>query len=176
MTLTIIVLSFFIYSFIGWIYESAICSLINEKRLTNRGFLYGPYCPIYGTGAVLSWFLLKDISNALLIFFLAAIICSTLEYVTSTVMEKLFNRSWWDYSNLPLNIDGKICLYAGVFFGVAVVIEVLYLHPIMLFLLSQIEGSFLAVFAIILLFIWIIDFFITITHRHMTIKEFNWLT
>ena len=89
-----------IYSIIGWVYESTICS-IGHRKLINRGFLNGPYCPIYGTGAVL-----------VLLFFAGALVTCSLEYLTSWLMEKLFHARWWDYSKRKFNIGGRVCLNA----------------------------------------------------------------
>ena len=83
-------LYFILYSVIGWIYETALCS-VKEKRFVNRGFLNGPYCPIYGTGAVLFILLLGREQSPLLIFVFGAIIASAVEYATSFFMEKIFN-------------------------------------------------------------------------------------
>ena len=96
-----------IYSVIGWVYESTICS-IGQRKLINRGFLNGPYCPIYGTGAVLT--------------------CSV-EYLTSWLMEKLFHARWWDYSKRKCNIGGRVCLIGAVVFGAFSVVLILVLHP-----------------------------------------------
>jgi len=172
MSFSITLLSFFIYSFIGWLYESTLCSLINQHKFVNRGFLYGPYCPIYGTGAIVCWFSLKNITNAFLIFILSVIICSVLEYLTSFIMEKLFNQRWWDYSNLPLNINGRVCLFGGILFGLAVVVEVTYIQPNLIANLSQFNASQLILLSIILCSIFIIDFFLTVSkHDPMKYKS-----
>ena len=112
-----------IYSVIGWIYESTLCS-ITEKRFVNRGFLNGPYCPIYGFGAILDILILGWIENPILLFVLSAILTCTLEYITSYLMEKLFHARWWDYSNKPLNFHGYICLEFSLIWGLAIVMVV----------------------------------------------------
>ena len=116
MTIEIIFLSFIFYSFIGWLYESALVTYVQKRTFINRGFFLGPYCPIYGAGAVFCYLLLKDISNPIILFIMAAIVCCTLEYFTSYVMEKLFHARWWDYSNLPFNINGRVCLAGAILF------------------------------------------------------------
>ena len=105
-----------IYSIIGWVYESTICS-IGHRKLINRGFLNGPYCPIYGTGAVLVLLVLGRIQNPVLLFFAGAVVTCSLEYLTSWLMEKLFHARWWDYSKRKFN------------FGAFSVVLVLVLHP-----------------------------------------------
>lgn len=117
-----------IYSIIGWVYESTICS-IGHKKLINRGFLNGPYCPIYGTGAVLVLLVLGRIQNPVLLFFAGAVVTCSLEYLTSWLMEKLFHARWWDYSKRKFNIGGRVCLIGAVVFGAFSVVLILFLHP-----------------------------------------------
>ena len=113
-----------IYSIIGWGYESTICS-IGQRKLINRGFLNGPYCPIYGTGAVLVLLVLGRIQNPVLLFFAGALVTCSLEYLTSWLMEKLFHARWWDYSKRKFNIGGRVCLIGAVVFGAFSVVLVL---------------------------------------------------
>lgn len=117
-----------IYSIIGWVYESTICS-ISQRKLINRGFLNGPYCPIYGTGAVLVLLVLGRIQNPVLLFFAGAVLTCSLEYLTSWLMEKLFHARWWDYSKRKCNIGGRVCLIGAVVFGAFSVVLILVLHP-----------------------------------------------
>ena len=103
-------LLYLIYSIGGWLLEVS-CKLVEKKKFINRGFLIGPYCPIYGTGAVIMTILLKKyIDDPITLFIMAMLTCSILEYITSYVMEKLFNARWWDYSTYRFNINGRICL------------------------------------------------------------------
>lgn len=117
-----------IYSIIGWVYESTICS-IGQRKLINRGFLNGPYCPIYGTGAVLVLLVLGRIQNPVLLFFAGAVLTCSLEYLTSWLMEKLFHARWWDYSKRKFNIGGRVCLIGAIVFGAFSVVLILVLHP-----------------------------------------------
>ena len=122
-------LYFAIYSFIGWVYESILCSVAG-KKLVNRGFLNGPVCPIYGTGAVAVVFVLSPLKDRpVLLFFASAALTTTLEYLTSWAMEKLFHARWWDYSKRFLNIHGRVCLRGFVAFGAMSVLVVRYVHP-----------------------------------------------
>ena len=118
-----------IYSIIGWVYESTICS-IGHRKLINRGFLNGPYCPIYGTGAVLVLLVLGRIQNPVLLFFAGALVTCSLEYLTSWLMEKLFHARWWDYSRKPMNLNGRIWIGNLILFGLASVVIVLWIDPI----------------------------------------------
>ena len=117
-----------IYSIIGWIYESTICS-IGQRKLINRGFLNGPYCPIYGTGAVLVLLVLGRIQNPVLLFFAGAVLTCSLEYLTSWLMEKLFHARWWDYSHYRFNIQGRICLLGAIVFGFGGVLIIDVVQP-----------------------------------------------
>ena len=115
---------FVIYSLIGWVYESILCSVAG-KKLVNRGFLNGPVCPIYGTGAVVVVFALSSLADKpVLLFLTSAILTTTLEYLTSWLMEKLFHARWWDYSQRFLNIHGRVCLRGFVAFGAMSVLVV----------------------------------------------------
>ena len=106
-----------LYSFLGWVWESSYVS-IKEKRLVNRGFVTGPVCTIYGVGAMSVYVLLRPLANHGLWLFLGGIILATvLEYVTAWVMETLFHTSWWDYSDKPFNIQGRICLGSSIAWG-----------------------------------------------------------
>lgn len=103
--INIIVISFFIYSFLGWICEIIYCSIL-DKKFQNRGFLYGPYCPIYGFGAMIILKVLIPFSaHPIFLFVMGMFVCSVLEYVTSYVMEKAFHLRWWDYSKHKFNIQ-----------------------------------------------------------------------
>ena len=108
---------FIIYSFIGWIID--ICDIYYKyKKIVNRGFYIGPYCPIYGVGVLLIIFLLNNYTDSpLALFVLATVICMVLEYLTSYVMEKWFNARWWDYSDRIFNLNGRICLETTIPFG-----------------------------------------------------------
>lgn len=113
------ILLFFTYSFLGWFMES-VGGILDVKKFVNRGFLIGPYCPVYGFGVVLISILLRNYTNDIpALFILSTVICGTLEYATSYFMEKLFNARWWDYSRRRFNINGRICLETLIPFGVA---------------------------------------------------------
>ena len=115
---------FIVYSVVGWIWESTYCTIV-ERTWQNRGFLYGPACPIYGTGIVgimLLWHHALEQGTTLPwweVFLVMAVGSAILEYVTHWALEKLFHAYWWDYSNMPLNLNGRICLPASVLFGLA---------------------------------------------------------
>ena len=110
-------LLFIAYSFLGWAME-VVGKLIECKKFINRGFLIGPYCPIYGTGAILITFLLKKyINDPITLFIMAILVCGILEYLTSYFMEKIYHARWWDYSQKKFNINGRVCLDTIIPFG-----------------------------------------------------------
>ncbi|MBQ7957621.1 MAG: putative ABC transporter permease [Clostridia bacterium] len=131
------VLFFFFYSIIGWISEVIYC-YIKDKKFTNRGFLFGPICPIYGTGALsmllaLTW--CKDIRigklfiGPLLVLVIGVVVCDIVEYLTSYLMEKLFHARWWDYSKKKYNLHGRICLEHSCYWGIFSVLLIYLIHP-----------------------------------------------
>lgn len=122
-------LFFLLYSFAGWVYESILCSFM-QRELVNRGFLHGPICPIYGTGAVVVLLLLSPLKgNPLLLFLLSAVTTTTIEYLTAYLLEKLFHLKLWDYSINFLNLHGRVCLLSFVAFGVMCTLMVEFIHP-----------------------------------------------
>ncbi len=122
-------LLFIVYSFMGWLYESIWCSFC-EGKLVNRGFLAGPFCPVYGFGALLVILTLSDVkSNLLALFFASIIVTNTLEYLTSYILEKCFAVRWWDYSHYRFNLNGRVCLLGAVAFGTMSVLLLHIIHP-----------------------------------------------
>ena len=123
------VLYFFAYSILGWACECLYCG-IPARRFINRGFLEGPYCPIYGCGALIVILVLDPLKGHPLLLFLGAMIfTSVLEYVTSWLMEKLFHSKWWDYSERPFNINGRVCLLNSLLFGIMGLAVMYVVHP-----------------------------------------------
>ena len=157
------ILIFFIYAFAGWCLES-IGSIFNPKvkKFINRGFLIGPYCPVYGIGVVLVSILLKKYTNDIpALFFLAILICGTLEYFTGYIMEKLFNARWWDYSSKKFNINGRVCLDTLLPFGIIATLIINKINPLILKYLNELSNNTLHITVGILGVIFIIDFIIS---------------
>lgn len=124
-------LIFFVYSVIGFIIEIISCFIITKKFTMSRGYLLGPYIPVFGFGALLMVTLLSKYENDIItLFVLSAVLCSAVEYFASLLMEKIFKLRWWDYSKDKFNINGRICLRNGFLFGIGGVIIVRYFHPI----------------------------------------------
>lgn len=153
---------FFIYSVTGWIMETVNC-LIREKRFVNRGFLIGAYCPIYGFGCISIIVLLnKYLEDPIALFILASIICSTLEYITSFIMEKLFKARWWDYSSKKFNINGRICLGNSIIFGTLAFLIMYFVNPFFLKCIEKIPNVALVVISYVILVIMLSDFVISV--------------
>ena len=105
-------LYFIIYSFLGWAIESAYVSVL-QRRLINRGFLNGPLCPIYGTGAMLITIILGRFTDVPTVFVFGIAITTVLEYIVGFLLEKLFSARWWDYSSHRFNINGRVSLLSS---------------------------------------------------------------
>lgn len=124
-----IILYFFVYSVLGWVWETAYCSWL-EKRFVYRGFLSGPYCPIYGFGVLLLFVVLTPLYEVLPVLFIVSfVVMSALEYATSYVLEKVFHQRWWDYSHESFNLHGRIALKSSLFWAVMSVIIVTLIQP-----------------------------------------------
>ena len=123
-------LFFFLYSFLGWVWESCYVSL-RQGRWVNRGFLNGPLLPIYGFGAVaILLFTLPVAANPLLVFLMGMTGATLLEYVTGWTMERLFHVRYWDYSMYRFNLNGYICLPASLCWGAFSLVMLRLIHPV----------------------------------------------
>ena len=169
-------LLFMTYAFLGWCME-VIGKLIQYRRFINRGFLIGPYCPIYGYGALLITFLLKKYTNdPITLFIMAILVCGILEYLTSYFMEKIFHARWWDYSQKKFNINGRVCLDTIIPFGLLGMFIMYVSNP---FLIGKIEGLpeiWLNILFWILLVIYLVDNIVSgkiINYVGKTTKKFG---
>ena len=154
---------FLLYSFIGWSIE-VIGQLLEKHRFINRGFLVGPICPIYGWGCIaMILTLTKYKSDFFLLFAMAIVICSILEYFTSYFMEKLFHVRWWDYTRRKYNLNGRICAETMIPFGILGCLVIYIVNPILSSILLKISVSTLNIIAIILFVIYVIDNIISLS-------------
>lgn len=161
--LSLLFLLFITYSFIGWCMEVG-CKLVELKKFINRGFLIGPYCPIYGWGCILIILLLnKYTDDPLVLFIMAIVICSILEYFTSYFMEKLFKARWWDYSRRKFNINGRICLETMIPFGLLGCLIMYFVNPFFVSVYSKIPSNILIIISSVLFTIFLIDNIISYT-------------
>ena len=156
-TIEIYFLLFISYAFLGWCME-VTCKLIQYKKFINRGFLIGPYCPIYGWGALAITILLKRyMEDPLVLFIMSTLICSIIEYLTSYFMEKKYHARWWDYSNKKFNINGRICLETLIPFGILGVAIMYGTNPILFKLYNQIPQLVINILTSILFIGFIVD-------------------
>ena len=127
---------FIIYSFFGWVWETCYHS-IKTGKYVNRGFINGPFCTIYGCGAVSVYLILRPVSDNLLFLFVGGIVVATvLEYLTAVLMESIFHTSWWDYSDKKFNFQGRICRGASLGWGFFTVMLFKVLHPVVEYIVS----------------------------------------
>jgi uncharacterized membrane protein len=128
-SLSLLLLFLAVYSFLGWIAEVADV-LVTTKHLQNRGFLTGPFIPIYGVGAIaLLLLVLPYINNPFLVFVASVLITSTLEFFTHLALDKIFHIKLWDYSEMRFNLQGRICLLNSILFGGLGLLLIYVLHP-----------------------------------------------
>lgn len=153
---------FFIYAFIGWCTE-VIYAAVKTGKFVNRGFLNGPYCPIYGAGVILVLYLLDPVKNNIFYLFLGSIlITSTIELIGGFVLKKIFHHTWWDYSNRPFNIGGYICLQFSLIWGIACLVVVDRIHPLISYLVNWTPLIVSEIFLIISACLYIVDLVSTV--------------
>ena len=132
---------FFLYAFLGWCSE-VVFAAVKTGTFVNRGFLLGPVCPIYGMGVMLVLWLLSPLEgNLLILYFGSVLITSALEFLLGWVSEKLLHQRLWDYSNMPFNICGHICLAFSLVWGFACLLVVRVFHPVLMGLVSLIPHT-----------------------------------
>ena len=153
-------LFFFIYGSLGWLLE-VIYAIYTEGHFVNRGFLYGPICPIYGFGALILILGLENIKkNKFLKFTFATITFSAFEYVVSLVLELIFHQRWWDYTGDILNIQGRISLFYSIAWGIIGLLFTERIHPFIkrkLERLFKINNKYKIIIIIVLITIICID-------------------
>ena len=156
-----LLLLFIIYSFLGWCME-VVDTYYHEKKFVNRGFMIGPYCPIYGTGALLVIWQLSDyIDKPFGLFVTSMVLCSIIEYGCSYLMEKIFNTRWWDYSDKKFNINGRICLETMIPFGIGCLLVMYVVNPFLTNILEMLPKIILIILGCTIMIILLIDFSIS---------------
>lgn len=156
-----IAIYFFVYGFLGWCTEVAFAAC-KEHRFVNRGFLNGPFCPIYGFGVSLVIIFLTPYRSNLILLYIASIILVTLlEGITGWAMDKIFHNKWWDYSNMPLNIGGYVCLPFSLVWGIACVAIMNLIHPLIHHVLALMPRTLGIVLIVLFGILLIIDTCVT---------------
>ncbi len=153
---------FIVYSVAGYIIET-IFGLVTKGVLESRkSFLYGPFCSIYGVGAVVMIIGLQRFKkNNYTLFAGGFIIGSIIEYVISFIGEWFFHIKWWDYSSMPFNINGRICVWFSFFWGALAIYLMSHIHPKVDKMINKIKPSILKPLTIILTILIFIDFIVT---------------
>lgn len=158
----ITVILILIYSFLGWVGE-VLYAYYKRGHFVNRGFLYGPFCPIYGVSITAIVTALKPLDKSILLLFLGSVLITTLaEYITSSILERFFDSKWWDYSNRKFNLKGRICLSFSLLWGIAGVAMYKIVNPRILYLLYAIPKKAVLYAAYIGLAVFILDMLLTL--------------
>lgn len=165
-----IIFYFIIYSFFGWCLESVYKTII-FKKVTNSGFLYGPFCPMYGIGAVMMIAASNLSDNILVIFLLGFFIFTLWEYLVAVVLEKLFKTKYWDYSHLKFNFQGRICLKNSIYWGILGVLLVFVIQPVVENLTNAIPENVLFYLNIAICLIIFVDAIVTIVKKMVIDKK-----
>lgn len=153
-----LVQAFITYSMLGWLVESIYMSFCN-KKLTNRGFAKGPFCPIYGFGAVLGYLILHPLAeHKVVLYIVGAIIATVFEFLVARLMETTLGEVWWDYSEKPLNYKGVICAESTVAWGLYAVVIVCYLHDVIMTTVERIPTQIGATVSGVIIIYYALDF------------------
>lgn len=153
---------FIIYAFIGWITE-VIYAAVSTGKFINRGFLNGPVCPIYGFGVLIVIELLTHVKGNILLLFLGSVLLtSLLEWITGWTLEKIFHHKWWDYSDYPFNLSGYICLKFSLMWGMACLLIINVIHPLIRNFVLLIDFEFGKVLLGIFLTVIVVDVIATV--------------
>ena len=167
---------FFVYAIIGWIIEVSF-HVITKGRFINRGFFNGPYCPIYGFGAIAVISILNVVGdgNKLFLFFMAMIIATILELITGVILEKIFHKRWWDYTSYKFNFHGYICAEFSLVWGAICFILYEAIHPLVKKCIFAIPIKVLIVMNVIMCVMFIVDFISTIITIMGLNKKFKYI-
>lgn len=161
-SLSIYFLYFIIISICGWMMEVTL-QLIQKHKFADRGFLIGPYCPIYGVGGLLiTWGLTGLEEHPVALFCVAIVLCGVLEYLTSYVMEKIFHARWWDYSDSKYNINGRVCLETIIPFGILGLLLIYFINPFIFDNLLRIPEDTINIIAIVIGVVFAVDLILSI--------------
>lgn len=153
---------FVFYSFLGWCFETFIIFIL-DGQIVERGFIYGPFCIIYGFGIIMLLKLLDPIKDrTYLYFFFSTLLVTALEYVTGFSLEKIYHKRWWDYSHLAFNLNGYICLSSSLVWGSLAIVIIRYIHPRTQKIFSKIPQKISFRISFIILFLTLADISLSI--------------
>ncbi len=161
---------FLIYSIGGWIWE-LLYDFLKHGVIANHGVLQGPWLPIYGFGGVFLYIVLNRFKkNWVVVFMGSFVICTIIEYLTGLYLETVKHHKWWDYSNMPFNIDGRIFLLGSIFFGIMGLVGIYVFAPRIKELLYKFDFKKVTIFSLAVFCIFIIDFVYSGKHPNIVEK------
>lgn len=175
-TVSELVVLFFTYSVVGWLWETVYCSA-KDHHYAYRGFLFGPYCPVYGfavTTILVATYRVQD--DLLLLFLVGFVVATIFEYVASLFLEKVFHMKLWDYSQLWGNLQGRVAPLISLFWGIGVVILVWFIQPFIQRVIDWEESwthGYLALLIVVAMGTDTVLTVFSIRHFHMTTKQWN---
>ena len=155
---------FYCFSIIGFIWEFSI-KCFTKKNFIKPGVLFGPWLPIYGVGIIIIIFLSKKLKNKFILFITSFISTGLLEYSTSVVLENLFHKKYWDFSDLPLNINGRISFFTTLGFTIAAFLAIKYIIPLLDKLVERVENLKLKLTLIVVSVVFAIDYISSIIYN-----------
>ena len=169
------IIYFLVLSFVGYIYE-CIAMIIWTGKWDNRGFLFGPIIPIYGAGALIGTIIFTNLLpdySPLSVFLIGMFGSAVLEFVVHYYLEKIFHAYWWDYSPAPFNIQGRICLFASIGFGIAALIIVYVINPVVIPIISGIDPLIKHILALIIVVLVTVDTTLTVVTLSHFVDRIN---
>lgn len=168
---------FILYSFFGWVMESIFKTIVS-KKIVNSGFLHGPFCPIYGIGALIMLLFLERFQDQYLsLFIVATIILTVWEYLVGLLLEWVFHIKYWDYSEHKFNFQGRICLSHSIIWGILGTVFIVFIHPFISQMLLKIPIEILTYCVLIIGVSMLVDCIVTIIKikniklRMITLKQ-----
>ena len=158
---------FFLASVVGYIYEVIYC-IVDDHELVNRGFLYGPYLPVYGFGALAMILTLKKFTkHPVALYFMAIIVTGITEYIAGLFLDKVFHERLWDYTGLLLNINGYVCLRSVLSFGVGALLLFYFADPLIVKKILPIREKYKKIIIILVTVTITIDFIFTLIFKYV---------
>ena len=166
-----LLLMFFTFAIIGWVWEG-VYDLLRCGIIANHGVLLGPWLPIYGFGGVLMYLLLNRFKQYPIVVFMGAFVfCTIIEYFTGVYLEFTKGTTWWNYRNIPFNIDGKICLLASIFFGLAGYLLIYFIAPKLREIYDKLNYKRASILILFLMAIFTLDFIHSINHPNIVNRK-----
>ncbi|MBR4732168.1 MAG: putative ABC transporter permease [Lachnospiraceae bacterium] len=151
---------FAIYSMMGWLIESIYMSICN-KRVTNRGFARGPFCPIYGFGCIGGYLIFAPFKGQYVAIYIGGcIVATTFEFIVGKMMIKSLGELWWDYKDKPFNYQGIICLESTLAWGIYALIVVHFLHGTIMNFIDAVDKRLGILLLVVIYFLVFIDYMV----------------